>query len=210
MFFCAILICKISALLTFSRFIFQNKFLSLRLEITLVDEDLKVIQTEKLLYIEVYPIAYIEASPSLLFTGNLTVDIFFSVSDKYNFSISCEQCEIVKKYNEYFKKDIYDLIGLAPQKYSVRAYEQVLIVCGTSYFGQKFQKAVLIDNDPIYYEVGEEVYPIYIYLTFLTSGEKQLILYFNSTYSVIDYASFNVPISSYNLVEFLNTYVRFM
>lgn len=210
----AIQIYQIFGLLTFSRvlFYYNNETEALNLEISLVDENLQLVQTKKLLLLESNPISYIAFYPSLTFNGNLTLEMYFPLKETYFLILSCDDCETITTNSIYNDLISDPFIEITPISTSISAYEEIEI---QYYFlldgmGLAFYNYLLLINKEIFhYEINSND-KIFIVI-FYSSGEKHLSVYFDSLYSTyISCISIIVPIISYNSIEFLVTFVKFI
>lgn len=214
MFLFACLINQIFSLLTFtsvSFYPYTNG--ALRLEVTLVDEDFQIVQEEKLLLIEPNPISQFSAEPPLNFTGTLITNLCFYLLDTYALSLSCDGCEIFKTNSVYNDQQTTNTTELTPLSTSVSAYHAIEIryfFLLDGFLGAVFPiYTFLINKEIFYYEINTE--DKILIVTFYKSGEKKLIIYFlGSTASFNAGTLINIPVISYNSIEFLETFVRFI
>lgn len=207
MFLYAILIYRIAALLTFSEVSFYlYEVQKSILELILVDENLKVVQDEKVLQIEIVPMLYAFTNPSLIFTGTLGAKFFFGHAKNYYFIISCDGCEIYTTNTLFIDKENTYSVSITPQSTDYKANEEIII---DYYPDMDFRdiSAFLINKEEIFvdYFVGK------IGVTFFKTGEKHLMVLLTWTdYTYVLGLTILIPTKSYSTIEFFNTFVIFI
>lgn len=168
------LICKISALLTFTKVSFSSQEdQSSRLEFTLVDENLEKVKIEKQLYVDISPMIFAYTSPKLLFTGSLVADFLFANTNEYFLIISCDGCETFTTITIHSEKTSNDVISITPKDTNMNAYSQIEIQYSITN-DAKLSMLYMIDKEIFYYSIDSDVLA---YVIFYGSGEKHLNFY---------------------------------
>ncbi|OMJ86405.1 hypothetical protein SteCoe_12059 [Stentor coeruleus] len=206
------LLCKTNALLTFSDLYFGiNELNEAFLNFTLVDEKNNIINTPKMLYVEINPAESFIFYPSVSFTGIYHGIFIPSKKGEYSLSLSCSGCELITEILYYpFSMTLFSIVT---PKYSTAQQNQEVIIeynCSMpAFFALDFTTALMVSGE--IFELNYE-FPApsigSISVSFFTSGEKRLMLYFSMDpfVTIIDGVIINVYKLTYNSIEFLNTY----
>lgn len=206
----AFLIYEISALLTFEEVRFDNFFL-LSLDFKLFDENGMIVDTEKTLIIESDPLTDIILYPNATFTGSQYILLFIYNVYSISLKLSCAGCEIYTTENMWVYYSGFEIISLISNTATANIYEQ-LEIRYNNFWLAPFNELFLINQEAFeYFLIPINDYNGTAYVTFLASGVKNLLFYFqDQSNSMLNGIALEIMFFQYNIIEFTTGNVNFI
>lgn len=212
MFILAILICKVSSLLTFQEFqLYSVENAPTLIAFYLTDENLKPVEYELALFIQVEPMIPLYILPSSKFISYCSMMITFSDIGSIYLKFSCLGCETyTTSYisNSYSEENI---ITLEPSTTKPQINEKITI----NYSNSRqipFSTIYLLTGEEIEFTVSNSgVGSGVAYVTIFSCGEKTLLFYFEDfTMTNIGGITVEVISSIYSSIVFTSSIVWFI